>query len=346
MKYCTNCLTAETHEGISINKDGLCSVCQNIGYKDETDWQAKHEELIELKNSYKGKYQYDCIIPASFGKDSSFSLLYAIKDLGLKPLVVCCNHGFMRPNVMENRKRAQEILNFDILDFTINRDIVKKLMLESLRRTGDWCYPCHCLVYALPMHIAIRFKIPLLIWGESNREYTSIFSEAEEVDEDRFKKVVNLGLDLKSMAEAMGIDIKDLWMMDYPDTEDLKKINCRSICLGNYIKWDTKENVKRIKKEIGWQGDKVEGVPPEYDYEKIECKFQGMRDYCIYLKKGFGRTAHLCAIDLRKGRTTKEKAKELINKYDGKRPDSIEEFLDYINIGEDDFYNIIDKIRG
>ena len=335
MKKCVKCLIPETHEATYFDEDGVCSVCKNIDKKDTVDWEKRKEELIELVTwplLRGGNGKYDCIIPASFGKDSAFTLLYACKDLGLKPLVVCCNHGFMRPNVMENRRKAQEILKFDILDFTVDRDIVKKLMKESLKLTGDWCYPCHLLVFALPMHIAKWLNVPLVVWGESSTEYTSHFDEAEEVDKKRFETIVNLGLDIKDMAKRIGVDEKELWMMEYPDTTGI-----RSVCLGNYIKWDTKDNVRRIKEEINWTGDEVEGIPPQYDYEKVECAYQGMRDYCIYRKTGFGRTTHLCAIDLRRGDIDKAEAERLIDTYDGQRPASMDSWLDYIGMTEAEF---------
>jgi hypothetical protein len=121
-------------------------------------------------------------------------------------------------------------------------------------------------------------------------------------------------------------------MLRYPDITGI-----RSICLGNYIKWDTKHNVKRIKEEIDWTGDHVDGVPPQYDYEKVECKFQGIRDYCIYKKKGFGRTAHLCAIDLRRSDIDKAEAERLTETYDGQRPASMDSWLDYIGMTESEF---------
>ena len=62
----------------------------------------------------------------------------------------------------------------------------------------------------------------------------------------------------------------------------------RSVCLGSYIPWDVKQQVEIIQRELGWQGDAVEGVPPEYDYEKIECFMQGVRDYLKFLKRGYG----------------------------------------------------------
>jgi N-acetyl sugar amidotransferase len=338
MKKCVKCLIPETHEATSFDENGVCSVCKNIENKEVVDWEQRGKELRQIAQWSKGQGKYDCIIPASFGKDSAFTLLYACKDLGLNPLVVCCNHGFMRPNVMENRRKAQEILNFDILDFTVDREVVKKLMRESLRRTGDWCYPCHLLVFALPMHIANWLNVPMVVWGESSMEYTSHFEEAEEVDKKRFDTVVNLGLDLEEIAESAGIPMSKLWMMQYPDFKG------RSICLGNYIKWDTRDNVRRIKEEIDWTGDQVDGIPPEYDYEKVECKFQGMRDYCIYKKKGFGRTAHLVAIDLRNDRIEKEPAQELIDKYDGVRPSCMDEWLDYVGITEQEYEEIMEGL--
>ena len=338
MKKCAKCLIPETHEAISFDENGVCSVCKNIENKEVVDWEQRGKELKEIAEWSKGQGKYDCIIPASFGKDSAFTLLYACKDLGLNPLVVCCNHGFMRPNVMENRRKAQEILNFDILDFTLDREVVKKLMLESLKRTGDWCYPCHLLVFALPMHIANWLNVPMVVWGESSMEYTSHFDEAEEVDKKRFDTVVNLGLDLEEIAKAAGIPMSKLWMMEYPDFKG------RSICLGNYIKWDTRDNVRRIKEEIEWTGDQVDGIPPEYDYEKVECKFQGMRDYCIYKKKGFGRTAHLVAIDLRNGNIEKEEAERLIDTYDGIRPSCMDEWLDYVGITEQEYEQIMEGL--
>ena len=54
--------------------------------------------------------------------------------------------------------------------------------------------------------------------------------------------------------------------------------------MGSYIKWDVKEQSKIIMDELDWKGDEVENVPEDYNYEKIECYMQGVRDYIKYLK--------------------------------------------------------------
>ena len=65
----------------------------------------------------------------------------------------------------------------------------------------------------------------------------------------------------------------------YSNSREIFKNNIKAIYLGNYIPWDVREQVKIIKSELGWKGDEVEGIPKNYDYEKIECMMQGKRLY-------------------------------------------------------------------
>ena len=56
------------------------------------------EQLDALIAQYRGRYRYDCLVPFSGGKDSTWTLYYLMKRYpGLKPLVVRFNHGFLRP---------------------------------------------------------------------------------------------------------------------------------------------------------------------------------------------------------------------------------------------------------
>ena len=137
------------------------------------------------------------------------------------------------------------------------------------------------------------------------------------------------------------IPLKRLKPFTYPNLEDLKKINYKSVCLGSYIPWNPKKQSKIIMQELGWIGDEVENVPPEYNYEKIECYMQGVRDYIKFIKRGYSRPSHLSAIDLRNNDISIEKAKENINLYEGKRPPSLDIFLDFIGLKEDEFYKVL-----
>lgn len=136
------------------------------------------------------------------------------------------------------------------------------------------------------------------------------------------------------------VSTRDLEPFRYPSMKDLRAINCRSVCLGSYIPWDVKKQVAIIKHELGWQEDDVEGIPKAYRYEKIECAMQGVRDYLKFIKRGVGRTNHLANIDIRNGRLSRDEAMKLVQEHDGKRPASLDIFLEYVGITEEEFMTI------
>jgi len=344
MKQCTRCVIPETHETIVFDHHGVCNVCLQHDYKQEKiDWTAKKAELDQLIEAHRGKALYDCIVPFSGGKDSTFTLLYLVAEYKIKPLVVSFDHGFYRPTTQHNRERTIKSLGVDFLSFRPNWQVVRKLMLESLKRKGDFCWHCHTGVFAYPMQTAVRYKVPLIIWGEPSAEYTSYYSyeEPEEVDERRFNRFVNLGITAEDMVGMVdGVTLNDLEPFRYPALKDLRAIRYRSICLGSYIPWDVRAQVDRIKRELAWQGDAVEGVPAQYDYEKIECAMQGVRDYIKYIKRGYTRPTHLASIDIRNGRLTRRQGLEMIEQHEGKRPPSLDLFLQFVGLTEEQFMEI------
>ena len=93
LRRCTRCVMPETHETISFDEEGVCNICRQQEYKKESiDWTAKKSELMAIADKFRGKHAYDVIIPFSGGKDSAFTAWYAVKELGLKPLIVSFDH--------------------------------------------------------------------------------------------------------------------------------------------------------------------------------------------------------------------------------------------------------------
>ena len=178
------------------------------------------------------------------------------------------------------------------------------------------------------MWVAIEKKIPLIFWGEGAGEYTAYydFDHEQEVDKKKFNRDVNLGISAEDMLIRLGgsVDERDLKPYTYPPINLLKAIKYRSVCLGTYISWDVKKHVEIIKKELNWTGDEVENVPPEYNYEKIECYMQGVRDYIKYIKRGYTRPTHLASIDIRNGRMNRDEGLSQLEEYEGKKPPSLD----------------------
>src|SRR5437588_9750190 len=123
------------------------------------------------------------------------------------------------------------------------------------------------------MWVALRYQVPLIFWGEPSAEYTAYYGydQAEEVDEKRFNRFVNLGITAQDMLVRLegAVDERDLKPFTYPPRRELRRLGYRSVCLGSYVPWDVKEQSAIIERELGWQGDEVENVPPGYRYEKI-----------------------------------------------------------------------------
>lgn len=353
LKHCKACNLPETYETIEFDADGVCNICRQKEYKDSViDWPDRKKQLDELVEQYRGKFAYDCIVPFSGGKDSTFTLLYLMKEYKLKPLVVQFNHGFMRQGLLKNNERTFRKLGVDVINFTPNWQLVKRLMLEALVRKGDFCWHCHTGIYSYPMHVALQQQVPLIFWGEPSSEYTAYYDyrddEIEEVDEEKFNRSTNLGITAEDMGGMISKDFefdpRDLKPFSYPPLRDLKKLGYRSVCLGSYIPWDVKKQVGIIQAELGWQGDQVEGMPwSDYPYEKIECHLQGVRDYIKYLKRGYSRVTQMTALDLRNGRIEQDKARQLIDQYEGRKPPSLTLFLEYLGISEQEFNDIVAK---
>lgn len=349
LQRCSKCLLPETHETITFDSEGVCSVCLNSELKNTIDWKERKEELLKITEKFKGKGQYDCIIPFSGGKDSVWTLYYAVMELGLKPLVVSFDHGFYRPNLVSNRNKVLKQLGVDFLMFTPNWKLVRQLMLQSFLEKGDFCWHCHTGIFSYPMWVALEKNVPLVLWGEPSSEYTSYYdySEVEFVDVDRFNMVTNLGMSSEDLLSRLGNDftMRDMLPFTYPPAKELAKIGVVSVPLGSFIPWDVKTQVATIEKELGWTGDFVEGVPPGYQYEKIECYMQGVRDYIKYVKRGYARTTHLTSIDIRNGRIARPDALRLVEEFEGQRPHALNLFLEYTGLSESEFMEIANSHR-
>ena len=350
MKSCNNCGLPETYETFEFDNSQVCNVCTQHTTKNlKVDWKKREEIFESFIKEHRGKGDYDCIVPFSGGKDSTYVLYKVVKEHNLKPLVISFDHGFYRDVHLKNVERTLKHLGVDYHLFKPNMKVVGRTMLESLKRKGDFCWHCHCGVFAYPMSMAVKLKIPLIIWGESVAEYTGYYDFEEDKwemqDEEAFNRHINLGISAEDMAGFLGdgISERDLRPFQYPKLKDLENIGYKSLQYGTFFKWDSFHNANVIKKELSWEQDEVEGLPEEFSYEKLECRVNGVRDWIKYIKRGFGRTAQSVAREIRNGRMKLEDGKKLIKDNDGKRPESLDYFLKILNISENEFMEIVKK---
>ncbi len=356
LKKCIKCQMPETYETIEFDKNGACNICQAANKKQDIDWVKRKLLLDRIIDENRGKHAYDCIIPFSGGKDSVFQLYYLMKEYKIKPLLVRFNHGFIRRTIQENVDKILKKLGVDFIDFTPNWKIVKKVMLESFRRKTDFCWHCHTGIFSYPIRLALMHKVPLIFYGEPQAEFNTYYDYNTDVDgldlenEERFNMIRTLGITAEDMHGMIDtpedpVDKRDLIPYTFPDIKELEELKYMPVSLGSFIPWDHHKNTEIIKKELGWKIDELEGVPSEINQhgEKIECFMQGTRDYVKFLKRGYSRVSQINSFNVRNNRMTPDEAKKINEKYDGRKPPSLEIFLEYVGLTEKEFNEIVNR---
>ena len=345
LQYCRRCCMPETNEGIIFDEFGVCQACQSAEQKIHINWKEREKQLREIFQDYKNKAgnNYDCIIGISGGKDSTFQLYLLTQIYGMNPLAVTFNHTWYNETGMQNIQNAVEKFNVDHLMFTPAKDLVNRLSKKSLSVIGDVCWHCHAGIASTVVNTAIRYKIPLIVWGESTAHASGRASHFQPVkfDQDYFLKVSS-----KVPAEKMideNISSQELRPFFSPSKEEYDKAGLKGIFLSDYIFWDDERQMEFVRDVWGWKEHDAEGTYKAY--KSSGCDMVGLHDYTKFVKRGFGRATDHASQDVRAGLLTREEGFELAKKFDTQIPKVLDKYLKNTGITKNEFYDILKKQR-
>ena len=344
IKYCTRCCVPETQEGVQFDEMGICTACISSEEKMHIDWSAREKQLRAILEEAKSKSGtgYDCILPISGGKDSFFQAHVLVKVYGLKPLAVTFNQNWVSETGFYNLQRCLEVFDLDHLQFTPARGLVNKLAKKSLGAIGDACWHCHSGVGAFPLQVATRFKIPLLVWGESVAEAAgraSYSNPGQKFDRDYFTKVSAK----LTASEMIGDDLsaKDLHPFELPSYGEIEQTGVWGIHLGDYMFWDDERQTEWIREVYGWRETEMEGAYK--GYKSAECIMAGVHDFTCYLKRGFGRSTGQASVDVRNGLLTRKEGFDLVRRHDQERPQALDYYLKITGQSEEEFHAVMNE---
>jgi len=346
VNYCTRCCVPETQEGVTFDEIGVCTACRSSEQKMHIDWTVREKDLRRILEEAKQKAGdgYDCVLPISGGKDSFFQAHVLVKVYGLRPLAVTFSHNWFSETGFYNLQRCLEVFDLDHLQFTPSRGLVNKLARKSLGAIGDSCWHCHSGVGAFPLQVATRFRIPLLVWGESvseNDGRASYDCPVQKFDRDYFTRVsARLTAD-----EMVGGDLsaKELVGFKLPSHEEINQTGVWGIHLGDYLFWDDERQMEWIRDVYGWRETEIEGTYK--GYKSAECIMAGMHDFTCYLKRGFGRATWQASVDVRNGLLSRQEGFELVREHDAVRPEALDYFLRITGLSEVEFYQKMEALR-
>jgi N-acetyl sugar amidotransferase len=346
LRYCVRCCIPQTQEGVIFDELGVCQACQSAEQKIHIDWAARERVLRGILDEARSRAgnNYDCIIPISGGKDSTFQLHVLTKVYGMKPLAVTFSHNWFSETGWYNLQNSLEQFNVDHVMFTPNRSLVNRLAKHSLAGIGDACWHCHAGVGAFPLQAAVRFNIPLLIWGESIAESSgraSYLNPVRKFDREYFTKV-----SAKLRPDQMvrdDVSERDLYPFNVPSVEDCERVGVMGIHLGDYLFWDDERQTEFVRDNYGWRETQVEGSFKRY--KSAECIMPGVHDLACYVKRGYGRATFHASVDVRAGLLSRDEAWDLIARNDGVRPEGLDYYLKITGMTEEEFFATLEKHR-
>ena len=79
----------DTRPNMAFDENGVCAACNSTGTKDAIDWNAREKELKAICDKHrKNNGDYDCLIPVSGGKDSTYQVYVMKEKYNMNPLCV------------------------------------------------------------------------------------------------------------------------------------------------------------------------------------------------------------------------------------------------------------------
>jgi N-acetyl sugar amidotransferase len=276
-------------------------------------------------------------------------IVHLVKErLGLNPLLVTYNRYFNTPLGIRNLANLRIRLNCDILYQNVNPESVKRIVRSTLRRFGSIYWPILAGQTVFPVQTAVRFRVPLIIWGaHQGLEQVGMFSHLHEVEMTRrYRKDHDLmgheADDLLSVFDTLTEG--DIWQYRYPDDAALDAVGVRGIYLGNYVRWDPKAQHELMIARHDYASATFARTFDTYDH--VDCfNYMDLHDQLKLFKHGYSRVTDHASREIRHGRLTREQGLALVRQHEQVPPRYIERFCDWLGMQPESLRFMLDQHR-
>lgn len=347
MNYCRKCILPDTRPGLVIGGDGVCNACNNAEKKRVIDWGARENAFRRLVADAKAcRKKYDCIVPVSGGKDSTWQVVKCL-EYGLHPLTVT----WKSPARTEiGRKNLQNLigLGVDHIDYQVSPGVEKKFMVKTFEKAGSTAIPMHLAIFAIPLRLALLLDVPLVVWGENSAFEYGGEEDAEKtfrLDASWLKRYGVTGG--TSAHDWISEDLTREELTPYfgPDEQELAQKNILAVFMGYYFRWDPEESL-RVAQEHGFTYDPAVARTGYYAFADIDDDFVSIHHWLKWYKFGFTRTFDNLSLEIRNNRMTRQQALSIIRERGDETPHKdIERFCSFSGITRSTFFEIAERFR-
>ncbi len=348
VRFCVKCTMSNQRPRIAFDENGVCSACNFMETKRTFDWDQRERELQDLCDRHrKGNGDYDVIVPCSGGKDGSFVAHQLKFKYGMNPLAVTWAPLKATPIGRTNLDAFIQS-GFDNILGTPNGKVTRQLTRLATQHLGD---PFQPFIYGqtnFPLHMAVRYDVPLIMYGENGEvEYGGDMQNALKPTRDiaDHDKHYFSGLAPEFWTEH-GVTEADLKPFMAPKYEKIVDNKTEIHFMGYYKFWDPQENFYYCRENTGFipNPDRSEGTYSKY--ASLDDRIDGFHYYLGFVKFGIGRATSDAAHEIRDNKITREEGIALVKRYDGEFPQKYyNEFLDYCGLSDEDFQDIVDSWR-
>jgi len=353
LRRCSVCILPETMPFIRFDKDGVCNYCLNYKSKNQTKPLSVLEDLIE---PYRRRGQPDCIVPFSGGRDSSYALHLAVKELGMRPITYTYDWGMVTDLARRNISRMCSVLNVENIivaaDIDRKRENIRKNLTAWLRRphlgmlsmltAGDK----HFFQYVET--VKKQTGISLNLWGVNPLEVTHFkagFLGIPPAFEEKYVYSQGLQRQLRYQFKRAFQYLKNPGYLNSSLYDTVSGEYWRSIHkkadyfhLFDYWAWDENE-VNRVLEIYDW-----EKAPDTETTWRIGDGTAAFYNYVYYTVVGFTEHDTFRSNQIREGCLTRAHALELVKEENQPRYQNIRWYLDAVGIDFPDAVKIINNI--
>ena len=346
LRYCATCILPHTRPGIVFDAAGNCN-CATAQKKADVDWPAREAAFRALVlRTRERQGPYDCVVPVSGGKDSTWQVIVALQ-YGLKPLCVTWKTP-ARTALGEANLKNLVGLGVDHVDFSINPVVERRFTLKAFERFGSPVIPMHMALHAIPLQFAIAFRIPLILWGENSAFEYGTDDQALTGMRLTHAWLRKHGVTNGTAAEDWvddDLSSSDLTPYQWPSDDAQEQAGVTAVFLGQYFRWDPHDTFE-IARAHGFTADEQ----PKTGYYKFADIDDGflitIHHWMKWYKFGFTRLWDNLSLEIRNGRMTRREALDIVMARGDEVPSrEIHRFCDYVGITEARFFEIAEQHR-
>lgn len=184
MKRCQKCIIPANFPEADIDRQGMCSFCRGdkrFGVSSDPAVIARMANKASLRQELEEEFaaisgtgrRYDCLVPISGGKDSTYLLWLLSHTYKMKCLAFFVDKKILPPLARENVERTVEKLGVDLLIFKPDDATVNKIYRHGLTHphpdgcVKTTCRACYLILQSALMRTAMDMQIPHIHMGFS-----------------------------------------------------------------------------------------------------------------------------------------------------------------------------------